>query len=213
MPTCGPNKRQYQLSSCAPQLLESSSTWLPSWCRCASGQPFPDSRNSPNCRYLHKIPHTIRHIIHYSFYFRPVCSVICHLLETSTNPDAVEPAASIVPLAQWPRDYDASAIYAGLRDTLTTYHDRQELFVTCGKAMTHLCIQSVKIERRMMGDAGYLARQRLFYSRCILAGCDALDKLRMATTTSQRRTHLADARTTLRTCPWITGWGPVMALP
>lgn len=45
-------------------------------------------------------------------------SVIRWILETSTNPEVVEAAAVMVPLAQWASKLDASTIYARLRDNL-----------------------------------------------------------------------------------------------
>jgi hypothetical protein len=69
-------------------------------------------------------------------------SPIRWILEISTNPEVVEAAAAMVPLVQWSPKVNASAAYARLADNLAACVGRPELFVTCGKAMAHLCVHS-----------------------------------------------------------------------
>jgi hypothetical protein len=95
-------------------------------------------------------------------------SPIRWILETSTNPEVVEAAAAMVPLVQWSPKIDASAAYARLVDSLATCVDRPELFVTCGKAMAHLCVHTTVKQYRTYekesttwlswGDRGHFIR-------------------------------------------------------
>lgn len=132
-------------------------------------------------------------------------SAIRWLLETTTNPDVIEAAAAIVPLAQWPADLDASAMYSRLRDAFTTYRDRQELFVKCGRAMAHLCIQPVKIDvelRHAWETRNAWGGKSRFIHDAFMAGRDAWDKLTKETEKYDRLKLMkpkADARTALRT--------------
>jgi hypothetical protein len=74
-------------------------------------------------------------------------SAIHWILEMSTNTEVVEATAAMVPRTQWPSKLHFRAIYACLRDSLATCLDRPELFVTYGKTMAHLLIQSVEKTR------------------------------------------------------------------
>lgn len=56
----------------------------------------------------------------------------------------------MVPLAQWSRDLDASAVYKRLRDNFGACCKKEALYVTYGKAMAHLCSQSVKIDPSLL---------------------------------------------------------------
>ncbi|KAG1727875.1 hypothetical protein EDB19DRAFT_173341 [Suillus lakei] len=85
-------------------------------------------------------------------------SAIRWILETTTHPEVVEVAAAMVPLVQWLPELDASAIYVRLRDNFEACRDREELFVRYGKAMAHLCTQSVKIDKYLLWR--YLAWHR-----------------------------------------------------
>ena len=76
-------------------------------------------------------------------------SAIDWILHTSAKPDVVKAAAAMVPLMQWPVGYDASAMYTRLRNAFTTYRHNRELFVKCGKAMAHLCLQPAKIRANL----------------------------------------------------------------
>jgi hypothetical protein len=130
-------------------------------------------------------------------------SAIRWILETSTNPDVVEAAAEMVPLAQWPLKSDASAMYTRLRDTFTTYHDRPKLFMKCGKAMAHLCSQSTKINTRLLWkeqetlDA--YGGKRPFIRDAFSAASLAWGESKMADEDGDKRKHKANARTALRT--------------
>lgn len=109
----------------------------------------------------------------------------------------------MVPLAQWPPELDASAMYSRLRDTFTTYRDRQELFVKCGKAMAHLCIQSAKIDPTLLLQEwetldAWGSKSR-FIRDAFIAGRNSWDKLKMAKGYDDQRKLRADTRTALRT--------------
>jgi len=138
-------------------------------------------------------------------------SAIRWLLETSTNPDIVEAAAGMIPLAQWPPGLDASVIYSRLLDTFTTYRDRQELFVNCGKAMAHLCTQSVNINPVLLRQ-GWVARdtwggKSRFVQDAFIAGRDAWRKLKTAKGYDDQQKLKAGARTALRTMIVHGQWG------
>ena len=130
-------------------------------------------------------------------------SAISWLLETSTKPDVVEAVAAMVPLVQWPRDHDASAIYTHLRDTFTAYHHSRELFVKCGKAMAHLCLQQVKIDLTLLRQEWETwdawGGKSLFICDAFIAGRSAWKELRMTNGQDERKKLKADARTALRT--------------
>ena len=130
---------------------------------------------------------------------RPVkLSAIRWLLETSTNPDVVEPAAAIVAAVRWPVEVNASPICARLHDTLWTYRDRQELSVKCAKAMARLLVEPANHTGywRMPRDT------RSIRSRCLqdafTTGHRAWDNLKMKKVIDRQK-HMADVRTALRT--------------
>ncbi|KAG0699433.1 hypothetical protein DFH29DRAFT_1081304 [Suillus ampliporus] len=130
-------------------------------------------------------------------------SAIRWILETSTNPEVIEAAAAMVPLVQWPPKMDASAAYARLRDYFQACRGREELYVKCGKAMAHLCIQPVNIHSALLGYTFYIPEFRAARSHFIrdafLAGRDACDQLKNTREDDAKPTHKADARTALRT--------------
>ncbi|OJA12502.1 hypothetical protein AZE42_10454 [Rhizopogon vesiculosus] len=70
------------------------------------------------------------------------------MLETSTNLEVVEAAAAKIHRVQWPPRLDASAVYARLIDNCKALADMSGLYVTCGKAIAHLHVQSVKTNSR-----------------------------------------------------------------
>jgi hypothetical protein len=149
---------------------------------------------------------------------------ICWVLETSTNADVVEAAAAMIPLAQWKTKLDVSAIYERLLDTFRAHRHRSELRVNCGKAMAHLCSQSVHIDpallqrddeeiqellggrSRFIHDAFVAGRSA--WHRFTLAkehgdkhkhGDSAWDQDMMAKENRDKMKHKANARTALRT--------------
>jgi hypothetical protein len=77
-------------------------------------------------------------------------SAIRWILETSANPEVVEAAAAMAPLAQWASKLDASTIYARLRDKLLGCREGEKLFLKYGKVMVHLYMQPVKIESKLL---------------------------------------------------------------
>ncbi|KAG1748223.1 hypothetical protein EDB19DRAFT_1905277 [Suillus lakei] len=108
----------------------------------------------------------------------------------------------MVPLVQWLPELDASAIYVRLRDNFEACRDREELFVRCGKAMAHLCTQSVKIDKYLLWR--YLAWHRWggrsrFIRDAFMDGRLAYNQLKNAQQEDARRKHKADVRTALRT--------------
>jgi hypothetical protein len=82
-------------------------------------------------------------------------SAVRWILEISTNPEVVEPAAAMVHRVLWPAGLDVSAAYSRLLDNFKGYRDQPEQYVNYGKAMAHLCIQSVKINEDLIkGERG-----------------------------------------------------------
>ncbi|KAG2128253.1 hypothetical protein DEU56DRAFT_819394 [Suillus clintonianus] len=139
-------------------------------------------------------------------------SAIRWILETSTHPEVVEAAAAMVPLVQWPRDLDASAIYARLRDNFEACRDREEVFVKCGKAMAHLCSQSLKIRLRLRWRDVYTrdcwGGKSRFIRDAFVDSHNACKQLMNTQKEVDEQKHRADARTALRTmvvhgyCRW-----------
>ncbi|KAG1787434.1 uncharacterized protein HD556DRAFT_1409233 [Suillus plorans] len=130
-------------------------------------------------------------------------SAIRWILETSTNPEIVEAAATIVPCVQWPPNLDASAAFARLRDSFVACRNRPELYVKYGKAMAHLCIQPVKINKELLGflwDDKFNQSRSRFIRDAFMAGCAAYKQLKSSREdNARRRKHRASARTALRT--------------
>lgn len=77
-------------------------------------------------------------------------SALRWIIETSTNLEYLEATAAMVHLAQWSRDLDASAVYKRLRDNFGARCKKEALYVTYGKAMAHLCSQSVKFDPSLL---------------------------------------------------------------
>jgi hypothetical protein len=129
-------------------------------------------------------------------------SAIRWMLETSTNPEVVDAVAGIVPFVQWPPNFDASAVFARLRNNLRASRDREELYVKCGKAMAHLCIQPVEINRNLLwlsvGDKFWSHRNR-FIRDAFMAGRDAYDQLENTQEMDAQRKHRSSVRTAVRT--------------
>ncbi|KAG1740525.1 uncharacterized protein EDB91DRAFT_1132968 [Suillus paluster] len=130
-------------------------------------------------------------------------SAIRWILETSTNPEVVEAAAAMIPLTQWSRELDASAAYARLRDNFSACRDSEELFVKCGKAMAHLCSQSVKIHRVLLLKSlniwHYWGGKSRFLRDAFMDSRLACHQLNNTKEEDARRKHKADVRTALRT--------------
>ncbi|KAG1764876.1 hypothetical protein EV702DRAFT_1153116 [Suillus placidus] len=124
-------------------------------------------------------------------------SAIRWIIETSTNPEYVEAAAAMVPLAQWSRDLDASAVYKRLRDNFGACCKNQALYVKYGKAMAHLCSQSVEIDPRLLSKFGwdYWGGRSRFIRDAFMAGRDAYRQM----TQEDDASHRANVRTALRT--------------
>ena len=73
----------------------------------------------------------------------------------------------------------------------------------CGKAMAHLCIQSMEISPTLLGEKLEMHDPRgsrsYFIHDAFMAGRDAWDQLKMAKTKDDHQTSSADIRTALRT--------------
>ncbi|KAG1768529.1 hypothetical protein EDD22DRAFT_233868 [Suillus occidentalis] len=79
------------------------------------------------------------------------------ILETSTNPEAVEAAIAMIPLTQWlPANLDVSASFKRLRDNFVASRGKEELYVKYGQAMAHFCIQSVKIDTELLNQTFWM---------------------------------------------------------
>jgi hypothetical protein len=135
-------------------------------------------------------------------------SAVRWILETSTNPEVVEPAAAMVHRVLWPAGLDVSAAYSRLLDNFKGYRDQPEKYVNYGKAMAHLCIQSVKInEDFIKGERGCwdpLEGRSRFICDAFKAGRHAWEQFREAKhaqsdSKEALARHKADARTALRT--------------
>jgi hypothetical protein len=129
-------------------------------------------------------------------------SAIRWLLETSTNPEYAETATAMVPLAQWPPKLDVSAMCTRFHENFMACRDKSELSqaVTYGKAMAHLCVQSVIPHSYLF--LGYPDR----WDGSTRLICDAFEASRLACdqfTKAEKlvdkQKHKADARTALRT--------------
>jgi hypothetical protein len=132
-------------------------------------------------------------------------SAIRWMIETSTNPEVVEAAAKMVPRVQWPPKLDTSAIYTRLLDTLAMCVDRPELFVTYGKAMAHLRVQSVTVDPNPYKEmdawnAWHSKGDRSRFIRdAFMDGRLACAQLKDAENEDARQKYEANARTALRT--------------
>jgi hypothetical protein len=129
-------------------------------------------------------------------------SAIRWMLETSTNPEVVDAAAGIVPCVQWPPKFDASAVFARLCNNLRAYRDKEELYVKCGKAMAHLCIQPVEINRKLLWlavDDKFWSHRNRFIRDAFMAGRDAYDQLENTQEIDAQRKYRSSVRTALRT--------------
>jgi hypothetical protein len=130
-------------------------------------------------------------------------SPIRWILETSTNPEVVEAAAAMVPLVQWSPKIDASAAYVRLVDNLATCAGRPELFVTCGKAMAHLHVQSAVNElpnhRKEWRSWHSWGDKRSFICDAFMDARRAYAQLKNPEHGSNQWKNQADARTALRT--------------
>ncbi|KAJ8586738.1 hypothetical protein M405DRAFT_342818 [Rhizopogon salebrosus TDB-379] len=129
-------------------------------------------------------------------------SAIHWTLETSTNPEIVEVAAAMIPRVQWPSKLDASAIYARLLDNFADSVDRPELFVTYGKVLTHLRIQSLKassIDWKEMITWHTGGERNRFIHNAFMDARLAYDQYKKTGNKVSQWKHMADARTALRT--------------
>lgn len=137
-------------------------------------------------------------------------SAIRWIIETSTNPEYVEAAAAMVPLAQWARDLDASAVYKRLRDNFGACCQKEALYVKYGKAMAHLCSQSVKIDPILLRKYGWdcWGGRSRFVRDAFMAGRDAYRRM----TQEGNASHGANVRTALRTMA-VHGLDHTLSLP
>jgi hypothetical protein len=131
-------------------------------------------------------------------------SAIHWILETSTNPEVVDAVAGIVPYVQWhwPSNFNASAFFARLHDNFLACRDREELYVKYGKAMAHLCIQPVKIEKELLNfhvDDTFKSTRNRFIRDAFIAGRIVYDQLKNTREEDAKQKHRASVRTALRT--------------
>ncbi|KAJ8585609.1 hypothetical protein M405DRAFT_401299 [Rhizopogon salebrosus TDB-379] len=130
-------------------------------------------------------------------------SPIRWILETSTNPEVVEAAAAMVTLVQWSPKIDASAAYGRLIDNLAMCVGRPELFVTCGKAMAHLRVQSAvngspNLRKECESWSSWVDKSR-FIRDAFTDARHAWDQLKNLGREDDRLMLQANARTALRT--------------
>jgi hypothetical protein len=116
----------------------------------------------------------------------------------STNLEVVKTVAAMVPRTQWPSKLHSGAIYTCLCDNLATCLDRPELFVTYGKAMAHLLIQSVAKTRFDHWRERYIwpswDDKSRFIRDAFTDARRACDRLKSPGHECNRRMHEADAR-------------------
>ncbi|KAJ8594413.1 hypothetical protein M405DRAFT_838552 [Rhizopogon salebrosus TDB-379] len=125
-------------------------------------------------------------------------SAIHWILETSTNLEIVEAAAAMIPRVQWPSKLDASAIYARLLDNFADSVDRPELFVTYGKVLTHLRIQSLKtssIDWKEMITWHTVGERNRFIRDAFIDARLAHDRFKKTESKASRWKHMADILT------------------
>lgn len=133
------------------------------------------------------------------------------ILETSTNPEAVEAAMAMIPLTQWLPDLDVSASFKRLRENFEACRGKEELYVKYGQAMAHLCVQSVKIDTELLDnsfwDDEFQSTQSRFIRDAFMDCREAFaayNRLNDRGTLAPEETanwlkHQASARTALRT--------------
>ncbi|KAG1886676.1 hypothetical protein F4604DRAFT_1675549 [Suillus subluteus] len=128
-------------------------------------------------------------------------SAIRWILETPMNLEVVKAVAAIVPRMQWPPNLDASTAFACLRQIFVACCDREELYVMFGKAMAHLCIQSVKIREELLAfwDDKFQSTQNRFIRDAFMAGRAAYVRLKNPWEGDAKPKLQASARTALRT--------------
>ncbi|KAG2119266.1 hypothetical protein BD769DRAFT_1028287, partial [Suillus cothurnatus] len=98
--------------------------------------------------------------------------------------------------------FDASAVFARLRNNLRACRDKEELYVNCVKAMAHLCIQPVEIDREFLWfdvDDKFQSTRNRFIRDAFMAGRDAYDQLENTQHGDAQRKHRSSVRTALRT--------------
>jgi hypothetical protein len=132
-------------------------------------------------------------------------------------------------VVQWPRDFDVSAIYTRLRDNFEACLDTEEVFVKCGKAMAHLCSQSLEIPEDLRWKSWYThdrwGGKGRFIREAFMTSRDACKKLMNAQpgadkqkyradvqTSANKQKYQADARTALRTMT-VHGLSDCFSLP
>jgi hypothetical protein len=143
-------------------------------------------------------------------------SAIRWILETSTHPEVVGAAAAMVPLVRWPQDLNASTVYARLKDNFEACREMEDVFMKCGKAIAHLCSQSLEFRpglrwksihvRNCWGGKSRFIRDAFIDSR------NACNHLKNTQQEDARQKHKADARTALRTMV-VYGYSVVFSLP
>ncbi|KAG2128254.1 hypothetical protein DEU56DRAFT_819402 [Suillus clintonianus] len=108
----------------------------------------------------------------------------------------------MVPLVQWPPEL-ASAISTRLWDTFEACHDREELFVKCGKAMVHLFSHSLRsplwVEWVFSESWHRWGGRSCFIRDAFMDGRIACSHLKNTQQEGARWKHKADMRTALRT--------------
>ncbi|KIK43242.1 hypothetical protein CY34DRAFT_106512 [Suillus luteus UH-Slu-Lm8-n1] len=116
----------------------------------------------------------------------------------------------MVPLAQWAQDLDASAVYKRLRDNFGACCQKEVLYVKYGKAMAHLCSQSVKIDPILLRKFGWdcWGGRSRFIRDAFMAGRDAYRRM----TQEGNASHRANVRTALRTMA-VHGLDQRLSLP
>lgn len=80
-------------------------------------------------------------------------SAICWVLATSTDPDDITSAASLIPTITWPPNSDIVSYCQRLRDTFLACFDAEgqlrpsteDRAVACGRALNHLCLSVLPI--------------------------------------------------------------------
>ncbi|KAG1896950.1 uncharacterized protein F5891DRAFT_561524 [Suillus fuscotomentosus] len=132
-----------------------------------------------------------------------ISSAIRWILETSTDPSIVEAAAAMVPSVPWSPNLDASAAFVRLRESFVACRDRDELYVKYGKAMAHLCIQSVKIKKKHLlfrwDDNKFKSTRSRFIRDAFIAGQGAYYQSKNSLLPNDILKYRADTRTALRT--------------
>ncbi|OAX32359.1 hypothetical protein K503DRAFT_618456 [Rhizopogon vinicolor AM-OR11-026] len=129
-------------------------------------------------------------------------SAIRWILDTSANPEVVEVAAAMIPRVQWPPGLDVSATYGHILDVFVTCVHGSELFMACGKALTHLRVHSLKttaVDRREEKTWLSCVEYRSYFIRgAFMDARLACNQLGNTDDDGDRQRHITDVRTALR---------------